>query len=322
MRTVICRQYGGPEVLGIEDAERPNPRENEVLVHVRAAAVSPEDCAARKGRPLIARFSSGLTRPKRDVPGTEFAGVVEAVGQNVTRFRIGDRVFGTTGNRYGAHAEYLTIPEAGLVAIMPEGLDYSDAARPCGQLTAWHFLVEKAQIKTGHRVLINGASGSVGVAAVQLAKHFGAHVSAVCSTPGVDFVRSLGADEVVDYTQTSFEDTVSTYDIIFDVAGKSTFARSRASLAPGGVYLSTALSLTLVLRMLITSRFGSRRAIYSATGLRSVAQRLANLEKLSALIESHSLRTVTDRSYRLHQMDEAHTFVEEGHKTGHVVVVP
>ena len=322
MRTVVCRRYGGPDVLVVADMEMPTPAESEVLVQVRAAAVSPEDCAARKGRPLIARFSSGLTRPKHAVPGTEFAGEVAAVGQNVARFRIGDRVFGTTGNRYGAHAEYLTIPEAGLIAIMPESLDYSDAARPCGQLTAWHFLVEKAEIQSGHRVLINGASGSVGVAAVQLAKHFGAHVTAVCSTPNIEFVRSLGADEVVDYTQASFEDAASTYDIIFDVAGKSTFARSRASLASGGVYLSTALSLTLLLRMLITSRFGSRRAIYSATGLRSVPQRLANLDKLNALIESHKLRAVVHRSYRLDQMDEAHAFVEKGHKTGHVVVIP
>ena len=322
MRSVVCHRYGGPEVLFITDVDRPTPAEDEVLIHVRAAAVSPEDCASRRGRPLIARLSSGLMRPKNVVPGTEFAGEVAAIGKSVTRFMVGNRVFGTTGNRYGAHAEYLTIPETGLIAIMPESLDYSDAARPCGQLTAWHFLVEKAEIRSGHRVLINGASGSVGVAAVQLAKHFGADVTGVCSTANVDFVRSLGADEVVDYTQASFEDEASTYDIIFDVAGESTFARSRASLAPGGVYLSTALSLRLLLQMLMTSRFGSRRAVYSATGLRSVSHRLANLENLNALVESRKLRAVVHRSYRLDQMGEAHAFVEEGPRAGHVVAIP
>lgn len=322
MRAIVCRRYGGPDVLGLEEVERPIPSDDEVVIQVRATAVSPEDCAARKGRPFVARLSTGLRRPRKPIPGTEFAGQVEAVGHAVTRFRVGEHVFGTTGTRYGAHAEYVTMPETGLLVTMPGSLTHVEAARVCGQLAAWNFLVDKANVHRGQRVLINGASGSVGIAAIQLTKHFGGHVTGVCSTTNLEFVRSLGADEVIDYTREDFTRSGRTYDIIFDAVGKSSFTRCRASLTAGGVYLSTVPTAALVLQMLWTARVGTKRAIYSATGLRSVPERLAIVDKLIGLTEDGQLKSVTDRSYPLDQVAQAHAYVEQGHKAGNVVITP
>lgn len=322
MKAIVFRRYGGPDVLSVEEVERPKPRDDEVLIRVCAAAVSPEDCAARKGSPLVARVSTGLRRPRKSIPGTEFAGQVEAVGKEVTRFQVGEHVFGTTGTRFGAHAEYLAMPESGLLVTMPRDLTHVEAARVCGQLAAWNFLVDKAGVQGGQRVVINGAAGSVGIAAVQLAKYFGAHVTGVCGTTNLELVRTLGADEVLDYTQEDFTRSGQSYDVIFDAVGKSSFARCRDSLTTGGVYLSTVPTAALVLQMLWTARVGSKRAIYSATGLRSVPERLAIAERLIELIEGGQLKAVTDRRYPLDQLAQAHAYVEAGHKSGNVVITP
>ena len=244
------------------------------------------------------------------------------MGKAVTKFRVGDHVCGTTGTAFGAHAEYLAMPQTGLVVPMPRNVTHVEAARICGQLAAWNFLVDKARVRSGQRVLVNGASGSVGIAAVQLAKYLQTRVTGVCGPANLELVRSLGADEVIDYTAEDFTRSGETYDIVFDAVGKSSFGRCRGSLATGGVYLSTVPTAALLLQMLWTARIGTKRALYSATGLRSVTERLVIAEKLIGLIEGGQLRSVTDRCYALDQAAEAHAYVETGHKSGNVIITP
>lgn len=322
MKAVVCHRYGSPDVLGLAEVPEPVPGDDDVLIRVRAAAVSPEDCVGRRGHPLIGRVGTGLTKPRRPIPGAEFAGDIEAIGAQVSRVQVGDRVFGTTGTRFGAYAEYVTMPATGLLAPMPSTWGYEQAARVCGPLTAWNFLVDKAKVHHGQSVLVNGASGTVGIAAIQIAKHLGADVTAVCSTAHLDVVETLGADAVIDYTTEDFTRGGRSYDVVFDAVGKTTYPRCKAVLAPAGMYLSTVLTIGLVGRVLWTSVVGARRAMYSATGLRSVSERLAELGELIELIEAGQLTAVVDRSYQLEQIAQAHTYVEQGHKTGNVVITP
>jgi NADPH:quinone reductase-like Zn-dependent oxidoreductase len=242
MRAVVFDSYGPPEVLRVEDVERPVPAADEVLVRVRATTITRSDCGLRSGKPFIARFFFGLRRPKRRILGMELAGDVEAVGPAVTEFAVGDRVFGVHGLfgvRGGAHAELTTRPEGSPLAHMPANMTYEEAAAVCdGVMLALNGL-RPADVRPGRRILVYGASGAIGTAAVQLARHFGAHVTAVCNTKNVELVRSLGADEVVDYLQEDFTQNGQTYDIVFDAVGKHSFRRARGSLNPGGVYVAT-----------------------------------------------------------------------------------
>jgi 2-desacetyl-2-hydroxyethyl bacteriochlorophyllide A dehydrogenase len=323
MKAAVYTRYGPPDVLEIKDVERPVPRDNEVLVRIHASTVCAGDWRMRKADPFIVRFMNGLWRPKKiRVLGLEFAGKVEEAGKAVTRFGKGDQVFGSTGFKFGAHAEYACLPEDALLAIKPVNMTFEEAAAVLfGGVSALHFL-RKAKIQAGQEVLIYGASGSVGVFAVQLAKHFGAHVTGVCSTANLDLVKSLGADEVVDYTREDFSRAGRVYDIVFDTVGKSGFSRSLKSLKRGGSYVlvggSGRLSsiLELILRGMWASLTGAANVI---SGVASAAAGDQSL--LKGLIEAGKLRTVIDRRYSLDDIAEAHRYAEAGHKKGHVVIL-
>jgi len=275
----------------------------------------------RLGTPRFARLFLGLRRPKHPIPGTGFAGVVEATGAGVTRFKSGDRVFGGTSVNFSANAEYLTVAEDGLVLPLPDFLPAVDAATFIdGPLTSLNFLRSIGQISPGQRVLINGAAGSLGTAAVQLAKHFGAEVTGVSSGRNTGLVAGLGADRVIDYTRADFTQAKYTWDLIYDAVGKSSFRRARAVLAPGGQYLSPVLKLPLLFQMLWTARFGRRKAKFSATGLLPVPEQRRLLEELVELYRSGVFKVVIDRQYSLEKVPEAHRYVEAGHKKGNVVI--
>lgn len=314
MKAVICRRYGSPEVLEVKEVEKPTPRNNELLVRVYATTVTSGDCVARRGEPFIARFFTGLARPRMG-PGSELAGEIEAAGKDVERFKIGDQVFGTTGVGLGANVEYKCLPEAGAVAIKPTNMTYEEAAVvPFGATTALFFL-RKGSIQSGQKVLIYGASGSVGTFAVQIARYFGAEVTGVCSTTNVELVKSLGAEKVIDYTKEDFNQNIQTYDVIFDAVGKTSFSRCKSLLKQRGIYLSVALTLPLMLQMLWTSTFGSKKVIGGIAN-----ERAEDLIFLKELIEAGEIRSVIDRLYPLEQIAEAHAYVEQGHKKGNVVI--
>jgi NADPH:quinone reductase-like Zn-dependent oxidoreductase len=321
MKAITYHRYGSPEVIGIEEVATPTPAEGQILVRVHASVVTPADGAARKGQPFLIRFMAGLRRPSQPILGSEIAGRVEAVGASVARFAVGDRVMAATGDTYGAHAEYVVLPEDGAVATMPDGATYEQAvALAEGPMTALPFLRDKGRIEPGMHVLINGASGSVGSAAVQLAKHLGAEVTAVSSTRNVELVTSLGADHVIDYTQADFTAARDRYDIIFDVVGKSSFGRSKGALRDGGIYLDTYPSMNTIWHQLVTSRFGSKKAVFAATGLRKAAEKQPDLVMFGQLFTAGELTPVIDRTYPMDRAAEAHAYVDTERKTGNVVL--
>lgn len=321
MKAIVQTKYGPPEVLQLQDVEKPTPKEDEVLIRIRAATVNATDPVFRKGEPFIARFFTGLTRPRKPIPGTELAGEIEAVGVDVTRYKEGDQVYASTGLAYGAHAEYICLPEDGPLAPKPANMSYGEAAAVCdGAFGALNFLRDAGNIQSGKEVLINGASGAVGTAAVQLAKHFGAEVTGVCSTANLELVKSLGADKVVDYTKEDFTKSDQSYDIIFDAVAKSSFSSCKDSLKPGGVYIFTGPSPANMLQMLWTSLFGNKKAAMTAPGNRSSSDKTKDLTFLKELIEGGKLRSVMDRYYPMEQIAEAHKYVEAGHKKGNVVI--
>jgi NADPH:quinone reductase-like Zn-dependent oxidoreductase len=311
MRAVVHDRYGPPDVLRLEEVERPVPKDDEVLVQVRATTVNQTDCHIRRAEPFLWRLFAGLLRPKRKILGTELAGEVEAVGAAVTEFGPGDRVFGV---RWGAHADFVCVRESGLLAALPEGATFEEAAAVCdGGLQALMHL-RRAKVGEGTRVLVYGASGSCGTAAVQLAKHFGAHVTAVCNTKNVELARSLGADRVVDYLERDFTRDGETYDVILDAVGKHSFRRSRRSLAPGGLYVATD-GLHNILLALLTSRLGRRKVVFALP--RHTRQDVVLLKEL---IEAGTYRPVIDRCYPLDDVVEATRYVETWQKTGNVVL--
>lgn len=315
MKAISYTKYGSADVIQLKNVEKPNPKENEILVKIVEAIVTPSDIAGRKGQPFIVRFFTGLTRPKM-IPGTDFAGIVEAVGKDVTLFNKGDRVFGAAES--GAHAEYICLPENGVLAVLPAQLTYEDTAGTCdAAMTALSFLREEANIQPGQKVLINGASGSIGTFAIQLAKHFGAEVVGVCSGPNAAMVKALGADAVVDYTKEDFTKHRDTYDIIFDAVGKSSFPRCKEALKQGGIYLTTVPSLAIILQMLWTSLVGSKKAKFAATGLNQTKEKLSFLKDL---LESGTIKSIIDRRYPLEQIAAAHRYVETGHKKGNIII--
>src|SRR5438477_4351557 len=322
MKAAVFTRYGPPDVLEIKDVAKPVPGNNEVLVRIHATTVCEADWRLRKADPFIVRLMNGLWSPRIQILGMELAGKVESVGKAVTRFREGDHVFGATGFKFGAHAEYACLPQDGLLEIKPANMTFEEAAAvPFGAVTALHFL-RKAKIQAGQKVLVYGASGSVGVFAVQLAKHFGAHVTGVCSTANLDLVKSLGADEVIDYTREDFSTAGPVYDIVFDTVGKSGFARSLKSLKRDGFYVVIAPSGGLasvvgdILRGIWMSMTGAAKVI---GGMARAAP--GDLAFLKGLIESGKLRTVIDRRYSLDEIAEAHRHAEAGHKKGHVVIL-
>jgi NADPH:quinone reductase-like Zn-dependent oxidoreductase len=319
MKAAVYGRYGSPDVLTIDDVPQPTPRDDEVLVRIRAATVGVVDSLARQGSPTYARVHFGLRQPKFPILGSDFAGEIEAVGPAVTRFAVGDQVFGTSAPHFAAHAQYVCLSEQAAVAPKPANLTYAEAAALVDG-TALCFLRDKARLQRGQTILINGASGAVGTAAVQLAKHFGATVTAVCGGASIELVGRLGADTAIDYTQADFSRRSATYNVIFDVAGKSSFSRCRARLGRGGVYLTTAPSPAIMLQMAWTSRFGSRKAVVAFTGLRAPSEKRKDLLYIKELAEASTLVPVIDACYPLPRIADAHRHVDAGHKKGNVVV--
>ena len=312
MRAAVHDRYGPPEVLRIEDVRQPIPAADEVLVRVHATTVTRTDCHMRTARPFIWRFWLGLRRPNRHILGAEFAGEVEAVGSTVTQFEVGDRVFGM---RRSAHAEYVCVPETGLIQHMPEGMTFVDAAAVTDGFNQGLAPLERAKVGPATRLLVYGASGSCGTAAVQLGKHhFGARVTAVCNTKNVELVRGLGADEVIDYLKEDFTRRGDTYDVVLDAVGKHSFFRSRRALTPNGRYFATDRLYNFPLALL--SRFVGRRKVVFVVD----EPTQANVVLLKELLEAGKYRAVVDRTYPLEDVVEATEYVESFQKTGNVVL--
>lgn len=319
MKAIVYTEYGSPDVLQLKEVTKPTPKDNELLIRIEATTVSAVDSTFRQGASLSGRFYTGLKRPKRAVLGSTLAGEVEAVGKDVTLFKKGDQIFGATAD-FGAHAEYICLPEDGALAIKPASITYEEAVATNAVLTALPFLRDEGHIQRGQKVLINGASGSVGSYAVQLAKQTGAEVTGVCSTEKMEFVKSLGADKVIDYQQEDFTHSGERYDIIFDAAGKSSYGRCKHLLNENGIYLSTVLSPRIVLDMLWTSMVGNKKAKIAFAGLRPANEQAKDLRFLAELIEAGELKSLIDRSYPLAQTAAAHRYFETGRKKGSVVI--
>jgi NADPH:quinone reductase-like Zn-dependent oxidoreductase len=322
MKAILHTEYGPPDELQLKEVEKPAPKDNEVLIKIHATTVTTSDCNMRnltfvpKLFLLPMRMQFGFIKPNNNRLGFDLAGEIEAVGKDVNRFEKGDQVFGTTEPASGAHAEYICLPEDGVLTNKPTNMTYEEAATiPVIANTALHFIRDLGNIQAGQKVLINGASGGIGTFAVQLAKYYGAEVTGVCSTTNLEMVKSLGADKVIDYTKEDFTKTGQTYDVIFDAVGKSSFSRCKSSLKKNGIYLDTLPRLATLLQMLWTSRIGSKKV-----KMEGAPAKVENLLFLKELIEAGKLETVIDGRYPLEQTAEAFRYVEKGHKKGNVVV--
>lgn len=328
MKAIVCTEYGTPDVLQLKEVAKPTPKDNEILIRVYATSVNFGDLMARNFKAvsprkfnmlfpfwLLSKISFGLRKPNITILGNELAGEIESVGKGVKRFKKGDRVFGYPGLSFGAYAEYVCMPENGVLALKPVNMTYKEAAVvPYGAIMALNLL-RKANIQPGQKVLVNGASGGIGSAAVQISKHFGAEVSGVCGTPRLEFVKSLGADHVIDYTKVHFTQNGETYDLILDVLGKVSFSSVKHSLKPNGILLFASFKMKHLLQMLWTSVIGGRKVICAlAPGS------VEDLISVKELIEAGKLKAVIDRSYSLEQTAEAHRYVEQGRKQGNVVI--
>ncbi len=325
MKAIIFTKYGSPDVLHLTNVPKPTPKDNEILVRVRATPVNYGDLIARDfahspfnmPAPLYlpARLAFGWNRPKIQILGSELAGDVEAVGKSVTKFKPGDAVFAYVGMNMGANAEYICLPESGMVAIKPSNLDYAESASlPYGAIMA-ASLLKKANLQPGQKILVNGASGGIGALAVQLAKHFGAKVTGVCGTPRLDYVKSLGADKVIDYTRQDFTQNGETYDVIFDILGRVSFARAKNSLKPDGILLYASFKGRALLDMLWTARFSRQKVVCALAD-----EKVESLLLVKELAEAGKVKAVIDKRFPLEQAAEAHRYVEAGHRQGNVVI--
>lgn len=328
MKAVILTNYGGPEVLHLQEIEKPSPLANEIRVKIKAASVNYGDLIVRDFKHLkprefnmpfvfwlMARFYFGLNKPRIKILGSEFSGEVDALGQAVKGFRVGDEVFGYRGEQMGAYAEYLCLPADGVVTLKPGNMSFAEAAAiPSGGMTALNIL-RRMNIRPGQKVLINGASGGIGSVAVQLAKQYGAEVTGVCGTPRLEFVKSLGAKRVIDYTQTDFSEGSERYNLVFDVLGRSSFARCKKVLTADGRYVRVSFKVNQLLQMGWTHVFGSQKVICALSP--QVKEDLADLREL---VEAGQVKSIIDRSFPLEQAAAAHRYVADGHKKGHVVI--
>lgn len=315
MKAIVYTQYGPPEVLQLKEVEKPSPQEKEILLSVKATAVNSGDWRLRKADPFAVRLFLGLMKPKINILGSVFSGEVESVGKDVKLFKIGDQVFGHTDMRFGAYAEYKCLLENGTLALKPDSLTHTEAAViPFGGTTALHF-IKKAAIEPGQKILINGASGAVGSAAVQLAKHYGAVVTGVCSTSNIDLVKSLGADKAIDYTKEDFTQNGEKYDIIFDTVNRVSFSRSLKSLNKSGLLILSAAGMSEMLKGAWISMTSSKKVL---TGV--ISHSAKDIIFLKELIETGKLKPVIDKTYSLAQIAEAHAYVERGHKKGNVAI--
>jgi NADPH:quinone reductase-like Zn-dependent oxidoreductase len=328
VQAIVYTQYGSPDVLQLKEVETPTPKDTEILIRIAATTVNYGDLVARNFKAItprafnmplpfwfLARMFFGFSTPKIQTLGSEFAGEIAAVGKDVQRFKVGDQVFGYRGQSMGSYAEYLCMPENGVVAQKPANMTYEEAAAvPSGGMTALYIL-KQAAIQRGQKVLINGASGGMGTIAVQIAKDAGAEVTGVCSTPRMELVKALGADYVIDYTQEDFTQNGETYDLIFDVLGRSSFARCKNSLTPNGRYVLASFKLKQVLEMLWTSRSDGKKVVCVLS-----PQNTEDLIALKELIEAGKIKAIIDQCFPLEQAAEAHRYAEAGHKKGYIVI--
>ena len=317
MKAAVYTHYGPPEMVHLSEVEKPVANDNEVLIKVSASTVNRTDCGFRSANYFIVRFWSGLIRPKNPVLGCEFAGVIEAIGKNVTLFKPGDKVFGYNDTKFGGHAEYMTMAEDDSLTTMPENISFNEAA---AITEGAHYAlcdIRAAKIGAGQQVLINGATGAIGSAAVQLVKHLGAGVTAVCDTKNTGLVQSLGADVVIDYLKEDFTTLNTRFDVVFDAVGKSSFRKCLPLLKKGGIYMSTELGYMAQnpFLALITPLFGGKKLLFP---MPSISKK--DVEFLKELVAKGRFRPVIDRSYPLEQIIEAHRYVETGMKTGNVVI--
>lgn len=321
MKAIIATGYGSPDVLQLQEVEKPVPKDQEVLIKIHATAVNSGDWRIRSlevppGFGLFVRLAFGFSRPRQPILGVVLAGKVEAVGKDVKKFRAGDEVFAMDGNKMGCHAEYKTMPEDGVIALKPGNLNFEEAAAiTFGGMTAINYLRERAGIKKGDKVLVNGASGAVGIAAVQVAKYFGAQVAGVCSTANVEFVKSFGADKVFDYTREDFTKNGETYDIIMDNVGNAPYPRVKNSLKEGGRLLAVVAGLPEMARIPWVALTSSKKVVAGPAD-----ERPEDLRFLAELAEAGQFRPAISCRYPLEQMAEAHRYVDTGHKQGNVVV--
>jgi len=322
MKAILHTQFGPPDELQLTEVEKPTPNDNEVLVKIHTTTVTTTDCNARdrtfvpKMFMLFAKIMFGFKKPKINILGTDLAGEIESVGKDVVKFMAGDKVFGAAGSKFGAHAEYLCISEDGVLALKPEKMSWEEAAATyLAGGTALYFIRDLGKIKEGQKILINGASGAIGTYAVQLAKYYGADVTGVCSSVNIDLVKSLGADQVIDYTKEDFTKSGELYDVVFDVVGKTTFIKCKVILKKKGIYLANMIEKGEFIRMILP---------FLATGKKikggSAPETVENLNYLKDLYESELLKPVIDRSYPLENIVEAFKYVEEGHKIGTVII--
>jgi NADPH:quinone reductase-like Zn-dependent oxidoreductase len=318
MKAIVYKKYGSPGVFEPMDLEKPAPEPNEVLIKVHATTVTTADCMMRRGDTFLSRLLLGVMSPRKkyQILGTEFSGKIEAAGHKVKKFKPGDEVLAFRGFGTGCYAQYKCMNENGSLAIKPVNMTFEEAASVVdGATTALFFLKEKANIQKGQKVLINGASGSIGTFAVQLSKYYGAEVTGVCSTNNTELVKSLGADKVVDYTKEDFAKTGDAYDIVFDTVGKSSFAHCKKALKRNGKYVATVMSPKLIVQSLLTKPGNKKKVIFAMSLNKTEA-----LNFIRTLIEEGKLKTVIDSHFQFEELREAHIYVEKGHKKGNVVI--
>ena len=321
MRAAIFERYGAPEVLKVVDLPKPTPKENEILIKICAASVSSGDCRIRaldvpKGMGLPVRLVFGINKPRKKILGMNLAGVVEAVGEKVTAYKVGDKVMGSSGMAFGAYAEYKCVSEKAPITLMPDHLSYEEAASiTFGALTALHYIRNKAQVKNGDRVLINGASGAVGVSSIQMAKSLGAHVTAVCSGKNAEFVKSIGADDVIDYQKESIFLCQKNFDVVMDTVGNLDFSETKDILSPKGLFLAVSGDLPKMLRAVWTSLFEKQKLIAGVA-----ADTKQAVELVKEFTQSNVFKPVIDQSFSLDRIVDAHRYVDSKRKRGNVIL--
>ena len=320
MKAIVYERYGSPDVLQLKEVAKPTPKDNEVLIRIYATTVNRTDCATIRAIPFFARLFTGMFKPKKQIPGTEFAGKIEEIGKNVKSFKVGDKVFGFDDQGSGSHAQYMTISEDKAITI-PKNITYEQAAASTeGAHYAYNF-IKKVNIKSGQKILVNGATGAIGSAAVQLLKYFDVNVTAVCNTKNIELVKSLGANKVIDYTKEDFTKDEEKYNFVFDAVGKSSFAKCKPLLQSGGIYISSDLGYMAqniflpLITPIIKPMIGNKKTIFPRpTDIRG------SILLIKKLIEQGKFKAVIDRKYPLEQIVEAYRYVEAGHKTGNVVI--
>lgn len=320
MKAIVCEKYGSPEVLKFKEVNKPIPKNNEILIRIYTVFVGIEDIMQRKGRPYFGRLFFGLTKPKKSIFGTEFCGEIEEIGKDVRLFKKGDIVFGVTGASFGCYAEYISMPESGLLAIKPQNMTNEEVTPICGALNAWNLLKTIANIQSGQKVLIYGASGNIGLAAIQISKLYGAEVTGVCSSNNFELVKSQGADNIIDSSNYDLEGGEKKYDVILNVSGKTSSIGFKKLLNKNGYFLTTYPTISILFQTIWTSMFNGKKVVFSATGLKRISERKMLLNEIVKLLEKGKLPTILDTTFNLEQMTDVHRYIEKGFEKGNVVV--